>query len=218
MDIKRIEYIEDGSWRDILEPVFKKGLERESIIVNAREDFTQLKQDLELGNLADVYILDNEIAGDHDRGAEMALKIHEKATEMDKEVLVITLLCSAPDKVKETHGGSLNEKGIPILSKLTDAGICGFFVGRCIREDKNLDFNAWIKSEGIQMPQNTPEGRGVQNAITIRMEKVEPGGFYLKPREFIEKYREGITRSMDSATIREMDRIFPTGGGLEHKG
>lgn len=219
MTKKRIEYIEDGHWRQTLEPAFTNGFAGEGVSVVAREDFTELKADLKTGNLADVYILDNEITGKDEEGAEMALEICKRATELDRDVLVITMLCSNPDTVRKVYGDELDENGIPICCKLTDAAIIGFYIGRCLKEGTTIDFQEWLTSEGITMPENTKKTRDVQSEITSTLEYgAEPGGFYLRPREFIGQNREGITRFMRPESIRELDRLFPVSNGIEVKG
>lgn len=183
-----------------------------------RKDFTELKADLKTGNLADVYILDNEIAGEGEEGAQMALEIHKRAFELSKEVLIITILCSAADKVRELYGDKLDAKGIPICFKLTDAAIIGFYIGRCLEEGKTVDFQQWLTSEGITMPKNKSEAREVQNMVTTQIEIAESGGFYLKPREFIRANREGVIKYISPESIRELDRQFPISDGIEIKG
>ncbi|MBM3254537.1 MAG: hypothetical protein FJZ16_09810 [Candidatus Omnitrophica bacterium] len=217
MTLRRVEFIEDGDWRATYSPALTNGLAKDGVVVNARENFAELRRALATGELADVYILDNEIVGEDKEGAQMALAIRQRACEMRREVLVITLLCSAPIEVRKTYGGSLDKNGIPICSKLTDAAIVGFYIARCIDTGKVLSLKEWLTAEGISMPENTREARDVQTKLVVRAEMEEAGGFYLGPREFIARYKERITRFMEPGSIRELDRLFPVGSGIEAK-
>lgn len=94
---KHVVYIEDSAdWREMIGSAFEKGLANKDTKVEPRGDFDELHKELKSGKLADVYILDNEIVGEDKEGSEMAQAIKDRASELGRDVLVITLLCSSP--------------------------------------------------------------------------------------------------------------------------
>lgn len=212
----KIVYIEDGDWRQTLSPAFRNGF-GEDVVVDDREDFQELFKELEKGDLASVYILDNEIVGEDKQGAEMAQIIYKRANDLGREVLVITMLCSAPKRVREKYGEGLASKGIPILDKNAHAAICGFYIGSCLQKGKKIAFDDWLTKEGIALPESRQETQDVQTAIMLEMELGEAGGFYLNPRDFITRNLEGITQYMRPESKREIKNIFPISNGVETK-
>ncbi|MEA3355509.1 MAG: hypothetical protein U9Q63_03440, partial [Patescibacteria group bacterium] len=197
-----IVYIEDGDWRHTLTPAFNNGF-GDNVEVDDRGNFQQLFQELEKGDLATAYILDNEIVGEDKYGAEIAQIIHQKAKELGKQVLVITMLCSAPKQVKKKYGASLAEKDIPILNKHAHAALCGFYIGQCLQEGV-MTFDSWLMKEGITLLESNAETQSVQSGIMLEMEMGEAGGFYLKPRSFISEHRKEITEYMRPRDIVTM--------------
>lgn len=210
MDKRKVVYIDDSlELRMLAGEAFKVGLTKDDTEVEIREDFELLLEEISTGNLADVYILDNEIAGADDEGAVMAQKIHDRAKELGKNVLVITLLCSNPEGVYKEYGEGLKSRSIPVLHKRFQAAICGFYVGKVLRDGQSLLFEEWLKTEGITLPdtssgRNDQTVRDVSDNILLAIFDSNPprgifpeaGAFFEPPRDFITRCEQKITQFM----------------------
>lgn len=211
----RIEYVEDGLANlELIGGMFEQGLKRKGVVFEGRSDFSQLNMELEglrPDDLPDVLILDHEAPGG--KGADLAIKAKNKARELGKELIVINLLCSAPWVVKNEFGSALENERIPVLNKLSDAAMLGFYLGECIGKDgklKNIELNDWLKTEGLTMRENeTSETRAVNNSILTAITCAESGGFFMKPRLFIDKHKPEITRFMTPEAIGELNFLYP---------
>ncbi len=203
----KIVYVEDGDFRYSFAPSLLNGLKQDGVEIAIRETLDESIEELEQGNLADVYILDNEILPGDMTGAEFALKIKEKARALGKEVLVISLLCSNPDEVRKEFGPQFTEYGIPVLSKNYHAAFCAFFVGACIREGKALQFEQWLQREEFSLPE-PPSRLSDKFMVHVEMNPIA-GGYYLQPKEYLDQNRERIERGMHPEALRELNRLFP---------
>ena len=213
---QRIVYIEDGPWRATIGPAFKKGLAAEGVSYEERADFDQLKEELRGGDLAEVYILDNEITGDTSQGAKLACQIKQRAQELGREVTIISLLCSNPDAVKEIYGSELSVLDIPVGYKLTEAPQVGFYAAACLKAGRQLNYQGWLREAGLIRPGSSVNEVVVQNGIMAQMEFVE-GGFYSDPCGFVQTHLKQITEDMTPVTKRELERLFPVSVGKEAK-
>ncbi len=221
MDKRKVVYIDDDQeMRELVGEAYKVGLTREDTEVEIREDFELLYQEEQEGNLADVYVLDYEIAGVDDNGADMALTIHNRANELDKNVLVI-VLSSKPKEVNKKYGEELGSRSIPVLDKNSCAAICGFYVGRVLREDKSLLFADWLKAEGITLSDTTYsqyEGvvrdvrdnmlMAISDSIPHREIFPESGAFFETPRDFIGRCERKITQFMKPNAKELLEKTF----------
>lgn len=213
---RRVVYIEDGPWREVLAPAFKNGLAREDVEVENRGNFDKLRQEIGLGDLANVYILDNEITGDREEGAQIAQKIHDRAKELGKEVLIITMLCSNPKGVRDTYGDELDKRGIPVLHKNAHAALCGFYVGRCLGKGK-VSLEDWLTQEGVNLPEFNTRIQMVSGEICGSVEKSASGGFYISLRDFVTRNRDELTRSLEPEEVSELNKMLPVTSGREIK-
>lgn len=213
MDKRKIVYVEDGDFRSYYARVLKKGLLRDDVEIDVRENFDALVEEMDQGELADVYILDNEVPGDtvEEEGAQIAQRIHDKALELGREVLVINLLCSNPAGVRKEYGAGLTSRDIPVLSKTNEAALCGFYVGNCLSAGRKISYSQWLKDQSITLPSDCSESKVVQTEICTRIVvgNGTEGSFYLDPREFITRRRDEITRYMRLDDIFKLDQMFP---------
>lgn len=100
----KIVHIEDDQGhRERLGQIYDTGFQRDGVTFEQRPDFTSTADDILTGNLADFYLLDNDIEGQNIRGGAIAQQIHDKARELGKEVTVITLLSSNPEGVRHEY-------------------------------------------------------------------------------------------------------------------
>lgn len=209
----RVKYVEDGGYGPAIRSAFRTGLQRSdrSVTVEHDLDFYDVLAELESGNLADVYIFDNEITGEYDQiGAEIAMRVYDKAHELNKDVLVITLLCSNTSEVRKQYGTGLFDRGVPILQKNFHASTCGFYVAACIEAESTIPFDKWVRREGINLKSGSEGVGGDIQVIEGRMLSTaedNSGSFYLSPRAFIDKF--GIRKLLDSKAQRYFDELYP---------
>lgn len=207
----RIVWIEDEEgWRDALTDTFQRGFKREGVSFEARADFKQLRKELEgmETDLAGAYILDNEIAGEFDCGAQMALRIRKRAIELEKDVLIVTMLCSNPGWVINHYGDAFGERGIPVFDKISDSMICGFYIGRCLRSGENMSLRDWIEEQGLVLP----KGDAVNSHLARGIRSLPEGGFYQDiskliashPASFVSPYQDSQERM-----LADMGKILP---------
>jgi len=214
---KRIIYVEDAAkWRRYYGQVLQRGL-GPNVTVEAHEDFTPLREHINgQASLADCYIFDNEIAGSSTQGADIARAVHESALQREHEVLIITMLSSAPELISRKHGEEFKERGIPILEKTVQAPICFMLVGASIGAGRRLDLNSWMEEQGIRMPDPSVRGaEDVREGIFDAVLQASEGGLYLPPLEFARKNEAVITRYMSPDGIREFGRTFPLNPQIE---
>lgn len=140
----------------------------------------------------------------------MAVKIHERATELRKNVLVITMLCSNPQWVVNHYGLDFEKIGIPVFDKVSHPMICGFYIGRCIREGVNVSLHDWVQEQGMVLPRNSMT---VNDHLTAGIRRLpEGGGFYhdisklvaLHPESFVLAYQDS-----EEQMCTDMRRAFP---------
>lgn len=220
MDVQNrlIVHVEDGPFGDMFKSQLENGLAGDGVSFELRKDFVKLREELKSGDLAWCYILDNEVL-DSARGAQMALEIHRCAQELGREVLVITMLCSAPDEVRKEYGDVLDDCQIPILSKLGHAALCGFWIGACIKNEAMIPFDEWIRSGGGVLNEDSMSIRAVQNRLLVMIQNREPGGFYQPVSEYVRDRRDDITEYMSSDEIQTLDEMFPPqSDGIERRG
>ena len=217
-----VSYVEDGDFHYGFFPVLKNGLDDGSgrVKVSHFPDFDIVLDQIDRGKLSDIYILDNEIYGSETiYGADVALRIKSKAKELGIEVLVLSLLSSNPGGIEKQYGVEFKQKNIPILFKLSHAAICAFFVGRCIKENKALDFQLWIAQEGITLPDiSNIRANRVQGGLLAELE-LDKGFLYYSPGDYIREHLSEITKYMRSEVIRELHNIFSInlGSGIERR-
>lgn len=218
MDKKRIVYVEDGEFRYAFGAALKNGFKQDGVEVDPRTDFQQLKQELKEGDLADVYILDNEIAGEEEgkEGGQMAQAIFDRAKELGRDVLIITMLCSNPDGVREQYGQELDIREIPVLHKNIHASLCAFFIGRCLTRGK-IGFQDWLKEEGVVLPEYDEATKGIDGKIYTQVESSKPGSFFQPLREFASMHRKEILKWASPQEEMALDSMLPTISGREVK-
>ena len=220
---RRVVYIEDNEGqRKINGDAFVKGLADESVRVEVRENFLELEQEL-IGDagkeLADVYIMDNEILAQRGGGlgTEMAEKILLEAEKREKDVLVITLLCSNPKEAKRCltkktlpDGTNLSDV-VPCLDKQTEAAFCGFYVATILRDGKLLldgnlcTFDAWLREKGlthvIDQELSVRDGINIELSRGIAGKAVPEGGFYREPKEIAAERVEIVKEKIRAFTL-----------------
>lgn len=207
----RIVHIEDGFARKAFEPVFANGFARPNTLFESRPDFSVLRNELTTGNLASVYILDNEIVGDSEgkQGGEFATEIIRRSMELQRPTLVATLLCSNPLGVRQMYGAELDECKIPTFSKSSQAPICGFWTARCIDEDRIIPIDEYLALEGINLPSEELTAWSVQKEVMDTIKNASPGSFYFHPREFVYAHEQELSTWLKPEERQELQRIFP---------
>lgn len=232
MNELNIVHVDDsGNVLSLMKEFIENGFKSKDRVVSLRQEknFKGVEQDIATGNLAHVYILDNEITGGDKEGAEIAQEIYDKAETEGRKVIVINLLSSNPEGVMDLYGEELRNRDIPVLNKITEAHLCFFYIGDClnrlIKGENKLPFEGWLKENGIR---RIEEGnlarekilslvkiqRRLQAFITIRAE----GAFWTPEGDFINMNRRTIEGKMDSQGIEAMNEMFPVGtDGLETK-
>lgn len=149
--MKKIAYVEDGDWGEILLEVFSNGFGDE-VEVTLFTDFESLKDRMESGGYKpDGFIFDNEIAGSRITGVDMALSLaNNHAKSEGEKPLIANLLCSNPAVVIFKWGKILSESGIPVLNKLTEAVFCGFWLSHCLEKNNRIPYQEWVQKQGIE--------------------------------------------------------------------
>ncbi|MDO8610666.1 MAG: hypothetical protein Q7R95_09040 [bacterium] len=216
MSNKRIVWVEDSAdVRFSLGRMFQNGFKRDGVEYEERPDLNVTKDEIKSGNLADVYILDNEITGASDiEGAQIAQEIYDAANRLGRKVIVVTLLCSNPKTVHKLYGDELDKRQIPVLQKLSDAPLIGFWIGACIAQDKYMSLNDWLKESSTQLLDDEhiiEQRKAVQNAISVSiMDGKDMGVFYQPPRDYIDGHMNDIKPFLNySNSFEIMNRIFP---------
>lgn len=191
--------------------MFENGFDPARVQFESRKDFGLVKRELYDGTLADVYILDNEVYGEY--GGEYALRIHDKATELGRSVIVVTLLCSSIEAAKREYGSKLDARQIPILDKLQHAPPCGFWVASCLDNGQFVSWEEYLRKEGITLEApffRYSDSTDVQEGMLGMIRDGKPGAFYQHPIEWVTQNREGITQFMSPGAIRLLDKRFPS--------
>jgi len=145
----------------------------------------------------------------------MAQRIHDKAAELGKEVLVITMLCSNPSEVRRIYGQELDTRQIPILHKNTDPALLCLYLGKCIKDGVSMKYDEWLQSEGIiiddkESARNYRPYSDIATAMYLCAENTKNRlCYYLSPRDFITNHRDEIVGHLKQETHAMLDRMFP---------
>lgn len=216
----RIVHIEDtSSWRKMFAEMFVRGFGNLAVF-ESRADCDLLKKELETGELAHAYILDNEIGLDY--GGKLASKIIDRARELGREVIVVTLLCSSIDEAERDFGDDLRERNIPILDKQLYGALCGFYIARCLKEGQVVftDYLNEIRSKTFESIPNylyrPSEKSSIADGLMIEVSYGEQGAFFKSLEDFLMMHREGIMKELGANSRRLFEEMFPPRGvGLE---
>lgn len=197
----RIVHVDDSeNILKLMKEVLEWGFKSEKGTVELRQDknFDRVEEDIKNGNLADVYILDNEITERRDlEGAEIAQRIHGRA---GKPVVIISLLSSNPDGVVKKYGKELNFRSIPTLSKVTEAHLCFFYVGDCLRrladEERKLTFEEWLEEQRIERKKESELGaeetlslKAIQDRMLAYVSMGGEGAFWVSLDKFLKEHK-----------------------------
>lgn len=216
----RIVHIEDAEgWREMFAKMFAQGF-GDSTVFESRADCDLLKEELETGELAHAYILDNEIGWDF--GGELAPMIIERARELGQDVIVVTLLCSSLYEAEKEFGQVLREHNIPILDKQLYGALCGFYVARCLQEGQ-IAFSDFLNEIGSKTFESIPsylypfyERTNIASQLMIAVSSSEQGAFFQSLEDFLMMHREGILSQLEGKARRLFEEMFPPKGiGLE---
>lgn len=230
-DFKIVHIDDDMSQRERLGALFGKGFANEHITFEQRPDFEEVQRELVSGDLADVYILDNDIEGYSTRGGAIATQIHDRAIAAGKEVIIVTLLSSNPEGVRREYGDALGERGIAALNKIKDSTIVGFYVGNALEPLINRPtgtegrikvptFSEWSSQEGVTVSQGgLIPAMDVDYHIGRIIRQGEGGDFFRRPSAFLAEHRAALEGKLDDAGRIELTRIFaPQPGSLPEGG
>lgn len=229
-DFKIVHIDDDISHLERLGAIFRKGFDNEHITFEQRPDFDEVQRELVSGDLADVYILDNDIEGHATRGGAIATQIHDRAEAAGKEVIIVTLLSSNPEGVRREYGNALNERGIVALNKIKDSAIVGFYVGNALEPLINRPagtegrikvptFSEWSSHEGVTVSQGgLIPAMDVDYHIGRVIRMGEGGDFFRRPSAFLAEHRAVLEGKLDDAGRTELARIFAPRPGSSPEG
>lgn len=214
---KRIVWVEDSKdMRSTLGGMFKKGFTKEGVKYEERPNFDSTMREVATGDLADVYIFDNEVLGGESDiyGAEVAKQVVDSAKKLGKEVIVVTLLCSNPEDVQRVHGDELKKRGVPALQKNSDAPLLGFWIGACIQAGKNISLEDWLRETStVLINEDYLEQRKmvVQSALAVNiMDGKDLGDFFKPPRDYIDSHMNDLKPYLVyPGSFELMNKIFP---------
>lgn len=224
----RIVHVDDDvRGKKVADNFFRRGLQADDTKFETYEDWEQVDKDITSGDLAYVYILDNDIPYDR-AGGSVAQQIHDKAQELqlsgqlDHPVLVITLLCSNPDKVREIFGDGLQKRSIPVLSRVTDVFLCGFYIGNAIEKyrkkmEKEIPtFDQWLQETDIGLLRDRKNSDSVTSINGKAMAETEEGSCFIPLPDFVQAKWDLLVdrmRAENPANRQLLERVFrPTSG------
>lgn len=214
----KIVHVEDSSnWRELLGEAFSNGLSRSGVTFESRADFVRLVAEIEGANpedLPDILILDNEAPGGE--GSLIALRAKQRARELGKDIIVVNLLCSAPEEVMKKHGADLKVEGIPVLNKTEDAAILGFYLGACVGKEgvipSKIDFYEWVKQEGINLrhPEVTTKTQmTIDSTLWSSFITEAPGCLFSSPREYVAHNINRLSQHVSPETAQGLSLLYP---------
>lgn len=205
----RIVHCEDGSWGPRLHDMFENGF-GDKVEFELRPNFSKLKEEIASGKLGEAYILDNEITEDDQvQGGKMAQLIYDKAQELGRDVIIISLLCSNPEGVRKKYGDELDTRGIPILNKTFQALFAAFYIGRCLTKGK-IGFSQWLTEEGLVLPINDEGSKNLTAMLYISgpAENERYEGSFMQPmRDYLARVRDTVSRF--EGVVEVLDTICP---------
>ncbi len=209
----RIVHIEDSEgWREMFADMFSQGF-GDLAIFESRADCDLLKQELDSGELANAYILDNEIG--YDYGGELASQIIDRARELGQDIIVVTLLCSSIPQAEREYGQDLRERNIPILDKLLYGALCGFYVARCLKEGQ-VAFTDYIEEIGAKTFESVAsylyrytERTSIADRLMMAVSYGEEGAFFKSFENFLMMNREAMLKKLEGGARRLFDELFP---------
>ena len=165
----------------------------------------------------------------------MAQDIHDKARQLQNEgrldhpVLVITLLCSAQQKVQEIYGSELAQRSIPVLHKSSEVALCGFYIGAVLEgyrtqpEKEIPTFDRWLMETNLGFLR---ENKNYEAALSINgkiMVYSTDGSCYTPLLDFIrvnmDKISDHLNREGNPQYIPLLERAVnpPMRRGIESK-
>lgn len=193
----KIVYIEDNyDIRTMFRDALQHGL-GSNVNIETDDNWNPIKRDISRQEFADVYIFDNEV-NDEQWGADVALELQQQAKRLGKNITVITLLSSSPEKVNRKLGEILRVNEIPVLNKTRDAIPCLFWIAHCLSKGEQIPLDRWLKSEGMKLlppPSNEADlpGSNITFNMAYRLKHEPEGTLYGHPLEWIESARDDLT-------------------------